>query len=122
MSASDRVWRGRGLRAAVLAGDEEAWRARWDGGHADADRHGLWRCGGLRDRADEVVQDVWLTAVRRVRAFHPEAGPFTCWLRGIAANLLRNAFRRERRRGHTEVLGPEMARTDGALEQRLRAE
>jgi RNA polymerase sigma-70 factor (ECF subfamily) len=122
MSASDRVWRERGLREAVLAGDEHAWRTWYDEAYADLYRYVLWRCGGLRDRADEVVQDVWLTAVRRVRAFHPEAGPFACWLRGIAANLLRNAFRRARRRGHTEVLGPEMARTDGALEQRLRAE
>ncbi len=68
------------------------------------------------------MQDVWLTAVRRVRAFDPETGPFAGWLRGIAANLLRNAFRRDRRRGRTESLDRDLARPDGALEQRLRAE
>jgi RNA polymerase sigma-70 factor (ECF subfamily) len=122
MSAEDRVWRERGLRDAVLAGDEQAWRTWYDEAYAELYRYVLWRCGGLRDRADEVVQDAWLTAVRRVRTFDPEAGPFSAWLRGIAANLLRNAFRRQRRRGRTEVLGPEIARTDGTLEQRLRAE
>jgi RNA polymerase sigma-70 factor, ECF subfamily len=122
MSASDRVWRERGLRDAVLAGDEQAWRTWYDEAYADLYRYVLWRCGGLRDRADEVVQDVWLTAVRRVRAFDPCAGPFAAWLRGIAANLLRNAFRRDRRRGRMEVLGPEVARPDGDLERRLRAE
>jgi RNA polymerase sigma-70 factor (ECF subfamily) len=122
MTANDRVWRERGLRDAVLAGDERAWRTWYDEAYADLYRYVLWRCGGLRDRADEVVQDTWLTAVRRVRAFDPSAGPFAAWLRGIAANLLRNAFRRERRRGRTEALGPDIARADGGLEQRLRAE
>jgi RNA polymerase sigma-70 factor (ECF subfamily) len=122
MTASDRVWRERGLRDAVLAGDERAWRTWYDEAYAELYRYVLWRCGGLRDRADEVVQDAWLTAVRRVRTFHPEAGPFSAWLRGIAANLLRNAFRLQRRRGRTEALTGEIAQADGTLEQRLRAE
>ena len=122
MHSQERVWREQGLRCAVLAGDEQAWRTWYDEAYAELYRYVLWRCGGLRDRTDEVVQDAWLTAVRRVRTFDPEAGPFSAWLRGIAANLLRNAFRRQRRRGRTEVLGPEIARTDGTLEQRLRAE
>ncbi len=122
MSASDRVWRERGLRDAVLAGDEQAWRTWYDEAYADLYRYVLWRCGGLRDRADEVVQDTWLTAVRRVRAFDPSASPFAAWLRGIAANLLRNAFRRDRRRGRMEVLSHEVARPDEDLERRLRAE
>ena len=36
-------------------------------------------------------------ALRRARRFDPDAGPFAAWLRGIAANLLRNRFRRDRR-------------------------
>ncbi len=105
MSASDRVWRERGLRDAVLAGDERAWRTWYDEAYGELYRYVLWRCGGLRDRADEVVQDAWLTAVRRVRAFDPAVGPFAAWLRGIAANLLRNHFRREKRRAcHVQPL------------------
>ena len=98
MHPSERAWRERGLRDAVLAGDEQAWRTWYDESFAGLYAYVLWRCGGLRDRADEVVQETWLTAVRRLRAFDPGAGPFAGWLRGIAANLLRNYFRREGRR------------------------
>src|SRR3954469_15719896 len=97
MEALDRVWRERGLRDAVLAGDERAWRLWYDESFAGLYAYVLWRCGGLRDHADEVVQDVWLTAVRRLATFAPEAGSFAGWLRGIAAHLLCNHFRRRRR-------------------------
>ena len=94
MEPSERVGRERALRRAVLAGDESAWRAWYDECFDALLGYVLWRCGGLRDAADEVVQEAWLTAVRRVRHFDPSAGPFAAWLRGIAANLLRNRFRR----------------------------
>jgi RNA polymerase sigma-70 factor (ECF subfamily) len=97
MQPSDRAGRERGLRQAVLAGDEQAWRTWYDECYADLYAYVLWRCGGLRDRADEVIQDTWLTAVRRLRAFDPAQGAFAGWLRGIAVHLLCNAFRRESR-------------------------
>jgi RNA polymerase sigma-70 factor (ECF subfamily) len=98
MQAEDRVERERQLRRAVLSGEEFAWRTLYDEAFARLHAYVLWRCGGLRDRADEVVQETWLTAVRRLRAFDPSAGSFASWLRGIAANVLRNHFRREKRR------------------------
>jgi RNA polymerase sigma-70 factor (ECF subfamily) len=98
MEARDRVWRERGLREAVLAGDEDAWRLWYEESWADLSAYVLWRCGGLRDRAEEVVQETWLTAVRRLATFDPVAGSFAGWLRGIAVNLLRNHFRRDCRR------------------------
>jgi RNA polymerase sigma-70 factor (ECF subfamily) len=97
MEPSERVGRERALRRAVLVGDESAWRAWYDECFDALFGYVLWRCGGLRDAADEVVQETWLTALRRVRHFDPAAGTFAGWLRGIAANLLRNRFRRERR-------------------------
>ncbi len=101
------------LRRAVLAGDESAWRVWYDECFDALFGYILWRCGGLRDVADEVVQETWLIAVRRVRSFDPAAGSFVGWLRGIAANLLRNRFRRERR---AEVLVPAAcARSSGAV-------
>ena len=104
MDDGDRVWRERGLRDAVLAGDEQAWRLWYDESCTDLSAYVLWRCGGLRDRADEVVQETWLTAVRRLSSFDPGAGSFAGWLRGIAVNLLRNQFRRDiRRQGRTVV-------------------
>ncbi|HBI44344.1 MAG TPA: hypothetical protein DDY78_16055, partial [Planctomycetales bacterium] len=96
MHSGDRVWRERGLRDAVLAGDELAWRTLYDESFAGLYAYVLWRCASLRDRADEAVQETWLTAVRRVGRFDPEAGSFAGWLHGIAANVLRNQFRRER--------------------------
>jgi RNA polymerase sigma-70 factor (ECF subfamily) len=98
MKPSERVGRERLLRAAVLAGDEQAWRLWYDECFTGLHLYALWRCAGLRDRAEEIVQETWLTAVQRIRAFDPEAGSFANWLRGIAANHLRNAFRRELRR------------------------
>jgi RNA polymerase sigma-70 factor (ECF subfamily) len=96
MHSGERVWRERGLRDAVLAGDERAWRLLYDDSFAGLYAYVLWRCAGLRDRADEAAQETWLTAVRRIGRFDPNAGSFAGWLRGIAVNVLRNQFRRER--------------------------
>jgi RNA polymerase sigma-70 factor (ECF subfamily) len=98
MDEADRAWRERGLREAVLAGDERAWRRWYDESYAGLSAYLSWRCGGLRDHAEELLQEVWLTAVRRLDSFDPSAGSFAGWLRGIAAQLARNHFRRERRR------------------------
>src|SRR5438067_814560 len=96
MLSSDRVWRERGLQSAVLAGDEQAWRTWYDESFAALDAYVLWRSGGMRDLADDIVQETWLTAVRRIRSFDPVQAAFVTWLRGIAANLLRNHWRRQR--------------------------
>lgn len=94
MKSSDSAWRERGLHRAVLAGDEAAWRAWYDESCDGLYAYVVWRCAGLRDLADEVVQETWLTAVRRVAAFDPGRGPFAVWLRGIAGNVLRNQLRK----------------------------
>jgi RNA polymerase sigma-70 factor (ECF subfamily) len=97
MDHGDRAQRERSLRKAVLAGDEQAWRAWYDESFTPLDAYVSWRCGGLRDLADEVVQETWLIAVRRIRDFDPEHGPFVGWLCGIAANVLRNRLRERTR-------------------------
>jgi RNA polymerase sigma-70 factor (ECF subfamily) len=101
MSPSDRIWRERGLRGAVLAGDERAWQVLYEQSFAGLAAYVAWRCAGLRDLEEEIIQETWLTAVKRIRAFDPERGSFTQWLRGIAGNLLRNQFRRRQRRTAT---------------------
>ena len=98
MQSEDRVEREQALRRAVLAGEEHAWRMLYDEAFTGLYAYVLWRCAGLRDRADEVVQETWLTAVRRIRSFDPSAGSFAAWLRGIAANAIRNLTRRRDRR------------------------
>ena len=90
-------WRERAIRDAVLAGDAAAWRA-WYAEYFDRlFAYVRWRCGGLADLADDVTQETWLTAVRRLRSFDPEKGSFIAWLCGIAANATRNALRSRRR-------------------------
>ena len=123
MAPDDRLSRERALRRAVLAGDARAWQALYDAAFAGLYAYAVWRCGGLRDRAEEVVQETWLVAVRRLRDFDPAHGPFLGWLRGIAANHLRNRFRRDARRAvmPLDEVGP--AVWDGAdRERRERAE
>src|SRR5712692_11957279 len=94
MEPSERVWRERGLHAAVLAGDEKAWCALYADAFDGLYAFVRWRCAGLHDLADEIVQETWLVAVRRIRSFAPESGSFAGWLRGIAANVIRNHLRR----------------------------
>ena len=98
MDRADEVSRERATRDAVLAGDRAAWRAWYDQHFGPLAAYARWRCGGLADLVDDVVQETWLTAVRRLRAFDPQKGPFAAWLAGIAANAARNALRGRRRR------------------------
>jgi len=98
MQSDERVWREAGLRSAVLAGDERAWRAWYDEAFPGLFAYVHWRCAGLRDLTDEIVQETWLTAVSRMRTFDPRQGSFANWLRGIAANRLRNYWRERHHR------------------------
>lgn len=126
MDPSDRVCEEQLLRSAVLAGDEDAWRRWYDASFDALYAYAMWRSGGLEDLAEEVVQETWLTAVRRMRRFDPRRGSFVGWLRGIAVNVLRNRLRREStRRSRTGPLDGDPAGgppAEKALEQRERAE
>lgn len=108
MTSDDRAQRERLLRRAVLAGDQRAWQAWYDESYVLLYAYVHWRSGGLEDLAEEVVQETWLVAVRRVRRFDPGQGSFHAWLRGIAANVLRNRLRaRAVQRGRGESLKSE---------------
>jgi RNA polymerase sigma-70 factor (ECF subfamily) len=112
----------RGLWSAVLAGDEQAWRAWYEATFEPLYAYVLWRCAGLRDVADEIVQETWLIAVRRLAEFDPDRASFLVWLRGIAANLARSHFRTEKRRTTQPLAGTEPAVADSALERREQAQ
>jgi len=104
MDSSERVWRERGLHAAVLAGDEHAWSTLYADAFDGLYAYVRWRCAGLHDLADEIVQETWLVAVRRIRSFVPENGSFAGWLRGIAANMIRNHLRHKTSLNHREPI------------------
>jgi RNA polymerase sigma-70 factor (ECF subfamily) len=98
MTSADRLQREELLRRAVLSGDERAWQTWY---HETFDRlyaYVLWRLGGQRARADDIVQETYLTAVRHVRRFNPRQGSFLDWLRGLAANIVRHSLRQQQRR------------------------
>jgi RNA polymerase sigma-70 factor (ECF subfamily) len=118
MESDTAVWRERGLRDAVLAGDRSAWQVWYDESFAGLDAYVLWRCGGRRDRADEVLQETWLIAVRRVRDFDPARARFRTWLAGIAANVLREHHRRHRRSANGHLIGDVAAGDDSAVRER----
>ena len=84
MDPSERLSREKLLRQAVLASDEEAWKSLYNDGFGPLRAYVAWRCGGLADWTDEILQQTWLTAVRRIRSFDPNRGSFVAWLRGIA--------------------------------------
>ncbi len=84
------------LHRAVLSGDEQAWRTLYEESFDAVSRYVQWRCAGMTHLIEEVVQETWLTAVRWIRSFDPARGNFPTWVRGIAANLLRNQFRKSR--------------------------
>ncbi|MGO9112532.1 MAG: RNA polymerase sigma factor [Thermoguttaceae bacterium] len=97
MDSDARVQREHLLRRAVLAGDEGAWRTWYNETFDTLYAYVLWRCGSQHDQADEIAQETWLAAVRSIRRFDPQQGNFSAWLRGIAANVMRQQLRRHGR-------------------------
>jgi RNA polymerase sigma-70 factor (ECF subfamily) len=121
MDGGDRVGIELRRRAAVLAGDERAWREWYDATYGDLRAYAHWRCAGLNQIADDVVQDTWLTAVRRARDFDPLKGSFRSWLFGIAANVVRDQLRAATRARRQVAVLTGNAATSAGAEQHERA-
>src|SRR5580692_967308 len=117
MDQSETNWCERAIRDAVLAGDVEAWRA-WYAAYFDRlAEYARWRCGGLADLADDVIQEAWITAIRRLRSFDPKKGTFFNWLCGIVSNAARNAIRgRRRERRRSQPLNPSDERRTASVD------
>jgi len=81
------------LRLAALAGDAGAWQSLYDSAFEAVAGYVRWRCGGLVDLNDDGIQQTWLTAARKLRAFDSTRGDFAGWVCGIAANVCRNLVR-----------------------------
>lgn len=105
------------LREAVLAGSQAAWRALYERHFECVYRYAYHRAGRDVHRTDEVVQEAWLVAVRRIADFDPGRGSFEAWLKGIADRVLSSQRRRSRRdrpaggraAGEPSTSGPENA-------------
>lgn len=95
------------LRDAVLAGSEPAWRALYEANFDALYAYVFHRTGRNRHRSDDVVQETWLVAVRRISDFDPRRGAFESWLKGIAAKVLKNHRRRWQRDDRAQPLAAE---------------
>jgi RNA polymerase sigma-70 factor (ECF subfamily) len=104
MQAGERIQIEEALRARVLAGDAAAWRVLYDLAYAELWAYVVWRSAGMRDLAEDVAQETWLIAVRRIGDFEPTRASFVSWLRGIAAKVLANQLRSRWRRPEQPLL------------------
>lgn len=81
------------LAEAALGGDSAAWHELFDAHAAHLANYIRWRAGGVPDLAEDAIQETWLVAVRTLHRFHAADADFLAWLRGLAANVLRNQLR-----------------------------
>lgn len=84
------------LHAAFCAGDSTAFD-RLVGRHQERIRRLAWRLLGWRADVDDVVQDVFFAAFKRLRRFRGESSVST-WLTTITINVCRSRQRREKLR------------------------
>ncbi len=95
-AAADAAQEDAALAAAYLRGDERA-AARLVERHAQALARHLWSAGAAESEIDDLVQETFFRAFRKLETWRGEAS-FRSWLWTIAGNLHRDAFRRTKGR------------------------
>ena len=78
-------------------GDEKAWRILFDWHFEPVYKYCLSLSSGRQDMAEEIAQQVFMTAARRIGRFRQQKGSFRAWLFGIAKNHLMKTQSRELR-------------------------
>lgn len=98
--------------SSARGGDERAWGELFEA-HVDCVyQFCLGLTGGCPDRAEEVTQQVFMTAARRIHRFNPQRGAFRVWLLGIARNRhMTLAAAEQRRRRHEAQVAQERGPT-----------
>ena len=71
------------LKRGVLAGDTEAWRILYERTFRAIYGYVHFRSSRDSHLTDEVLQESWLVAVRRISRFDPKKGSFEAWMRGV---------------------------------------
>ena len=99
---------------AAQSGSEQAWRELFERHFDPVYRFCVALAGGRRDQAEEVVQQVFVIAARRIHRFDPGRATFRAWLLGIAKNRYMAIRASERRRKRHEELAPKGVSDAGA--------
>jgi RNA polymerase sigma factor (sigma-70 family) len=90
------------LVAKAQVGDRDAFAQLYDR-HVRAVYWQAYSVVRDRDAAEDITQDVFITAWRRIRAITPVDGSLLPWLLLTARYAAYNTSRRERRRTHSEL-------------------
>ncbi|MGD8500231.1 MAG: sigma-70 family RNA polymerase sigma factor [Phycisphaerales bacterium] len=86
-------------------GDEDAWRNLFEWHFEPVYRYCLNLCSGSQEMAEEITQQVFMTAAHRIGRFKQQQGTFRAWLLGIAKNRFMKVRSKElRHRGHQRQL------------------
>jgi len=100
-------------------GNERAWSILFDQHFQAVYCYCLSVTGGRQDVAEEIVQQTFVTAARRISSFRPDRGAFRAWLHGIARNRFAKYELKEVRRKRHESRGNAECsqKEDGHLQQ-----
>jgi RNA polymerase sigma-70 factor (ECF subfamily) len=83
-------------------GDERAWRNLFEWHFESVYRYCASLSSGRQDMAEEIAQEVFVTAARRINKFKAKKGTFRSWLLGIAKNQFMKLQLKERTRKRYE--------------------
>ncbi|NVL91094.1 MAG: sigma-70 family RNA polymerase sigma factor [Desulfobacterales bacterium] len=93
------------------SGDQEAWYNLFEWHFEPIYRYCLNLASGRQEVAEEITQEVFVTAARRINSFKPQRGTFRAWLLGIARNRFMKfkskEIRRQRNKGQFPAKGSE---------------
>jgi RNA polymerase sigma-70 factor (ECF subfamily) len=107
---------------AAQNGSEQAWRQLFER-HFDAVyRFCVALTGARRDLAEELTQQVFVVAIRRIHRFDPRRAAFRAWLFGVAKNrhmAVRDGEQRRKRHEESSAKRPCEAVTPGDPDLRV---
>jgi RNA polymerase sigma-70 factor (ECF subfamily) len=78
-------------------GSEQAWKELFRMNFEAIYQYSLNLTSGRRDMAEEVTQQVFMTAAARIGRFRPQRGTFRAWLMGIAKNKAKKVVSKEKK-------------------------
>jgi len=84
-------------------GDGQAWRNLFEWHFEAVYRYCMTLASGRQEMAEEIAQEVFVTAAGRVNKFKPKKGTFRSWLLGIAKNRFMKLESKEQRRKRYET-------------------